>query len=229
MSEPTIADQGMPESERLDLERRRLECEKRRVEIAQAAAPWWTHPGYIGSLVPIVLAIVGFGTAFATGFFDTERATLKSEIETLAVKRDQLLAANEGIQKKIDDAYLKLYAASAEAQYALSHITSDPSGHDKIKAEVEDTLPKLSPADADVVRSLLSFSDFTWDMAKITAEELDLVGGSLKDIPASPWAKELRPMPKGYYIPDRVVMEAPDGRLYDPTDGRYYRPDELGK
>ncbi|HET6161188.1 MAG TPA: hypothetical protein VFE34_22800 [Dongiaceae bacterium] len=224
-----VADQVIPEAERLDLERRRLECEKLRVEIAQVSAPWWTRAGYIGSLVPIVIAIVGFGSGLATGFFDTERTALKNEIATLTIKRDQLQAASEGLQKKIDDGYLSLISASAEARYAISHITSLASQHDEIEPKVTSALEKLSGDEERAVSQLLSFSRLSGEIAKITEEELDLVRKSLKEIPASTWVTELRPTIRGQYIPDRVLMEAPDGRLYDPTDGRYYQPGEIGQ
>src|SRR5262245_43843728 len=102
MSQTTTSNPALSEADRLDLERRRLECEKLRVEIAQASAPWWTRAGYVGSLVPIVIAIVGFGTGLATGFFDTERQQLKTEIEGLKATRQELQVASESLQKKID-------------------------------------------------------------------------------------------------------------------------------
>jgi hypothetical protein len=229
MSDPVTTDHAIPEAERLDLERRRLECEKLRVEIAQASAPWWTRAGYIGSLVPIAIAIAGFATGIATGFFDTERTTLKAEIETLTLRRDQLEAASESLQKKIDDGYIRLTSASAEARYAISHITSFASQFDQIEPKVTAALESLSGEQEHAVRELLEFARLSKDIAEITEQELGFVSNSLKDIPASSWATELRPTIRGQYIADRVLMEAPDGRLYDPADGRYYQAGEIGQ
>ena len=218
---------GMPEAEQLDLERRRLECEKLRVEIAQASAPWWTRAGYIGSLVPIALAIAGFATGIATGFFDTERKNLQSDVQALTVKRDQLQAASEEIQGKIDDAYLRVLSASAEARYAISHINGVASQFDSIEPKVTSALEKLPEDEKQAVGELLNLSQLSRTIAKVTEEELAFVATSLREMPATDKVKELQPTIRGQYIPDRVLMQAPDGRLYDPTDGRYYQPQEF--
>lgn len=228
MSSPAVTDDGLSESEWLDLERRRLECEKLRAEIAQTSAPWWTRPGYIGSLVPIVIALVGFFSALAAGFFDTERAQLKTEIEALTLKRDQLHAANEEIQKKIDDAYLLLRLAASEAEYAIGHITSLEPLRGELVATVSAAARTLPGDEAAAVSELLAQYELSTDIAGITAESLAEVQTSLARIPASPWAAELKPTLKGLIVPDKALLEAPDGRFYDPAAGRFFEPAELG-
>jgi hypothetical protein len=70
----------------------------------------------------MVLAFIGLLSAWATGYFSTERQSLRNEIGSLTLTRDQLAAANEETQKKIDDAYIRLKFVSAEARYALGHL-----------------------------------------------------------------------------------------------------------
>lgn len=200
MSTDAASTSQITESERLDLEKRRLECEKLRVEIEQASYPWWTRAGYIGSLTPIVIAIGGLLTAFATGYFDTERKNLKNEIHGLTVKRNELEAANNEIQKKIDDTYLKLKIASSEARYALGHISG---------ISVPDPLVN--------------------EIVKIAEKDLAELEKNLREIPASKWVTELKPTLRGMYLPDKALLEAPDGRFYDPYERRYYSKDEFSK
>jgi hypothetical protein len=140
-----------------------------------------------------------------------------------------LEAASESLQKKIDDGYIRLTSASAEARYAISHITSFASQFDQIEPKVTAALESLSGEQEHAVRELLEFARLSKDIAEITEQELGFVSNSLKDITASSWATELRPTIRGQYIPDRVLMEAPDGRLYDPADGRYYQAGEIGQ
>jgi hypothetical protein len=228
MSLPAGEDDGPSESEWLDLEKRRLELEKLRAEIAQANAPWWTRAGYIGTLVPIVIAVVGFVSALASGFFDSERAQLKAEVDALAARRDQLLAANENTQKKIDDAYLLLRLTASEAEYAIGHITSLEPMRDGLAKAVEEVVRILPDDESAAVGELLSQYTLFSEIAAITESSLAEVQLSLTRIPASPWARELKPTLKGLIVPDRALLEAPDGRFYDPAAGRFLDPAELG-
>ena len=111
------------ELERLEIEKVRLECDKLRAEIAEASVAWWRRPGYLASLVPILIAVVGFLSVWSTGFFDTQRATLKSEVEGLKTQEialqnraKELASANAEVQQRIDDAYLTLKLASLPFQ-----------------------------------------------------------------------------------------------------------------
>jgi hypothetical protein len=228
MSNAIVANSQMTESERLDLEKRRLECEKLRAEIAQVSYPWWKRAGYIGSLVPIVIALVGFLSAFASGYFDTERKQLKTEIDGLTLKRNQLEAANDEIQKKIDDAYLKLKIASSEARYALSHISSMPIRKETV-ANLESSLAAMPPKTAAPLREVLSMYVLANDLAKTTQKDLEDLEKNLQAIPASKWVVELKPTLKGMYVPGKAFLEAPDGRFYDPHERRYYDKDEFSK
>src|SRR5688572_29027034 len=117
------------ELDRLEIEKRRLECDKLRAEIAEVSVVWWQRPGYLGSVGPIVIAVVGFLSVWSTGFFDTQRATLKSEVAGLKTEEAALKAraaelnrANAEIQRRIDDAYIKLKVVTNDARYALGHL-----------------------------------------------------------------------------------------------------------
>lgn len=115
MSRDEAVGNDTPESDDLDLEIRRLERKKLRAEIAQLALPWWKRAGFIGSLTPIIVALIALFAAFAAGYFDDERQRLKNDIVGLENKKDDL-------QRKIDGAYLRLRIASNEAEYTLINI-----------------------------------------------------------------------------------------------------------
>ncbi len=152
--EETSAGQRL-DGEQLELERRRLECEKLRAEIVQVSLPWWKRAGYIGSMLPIVISVVGFSSAWMTGYFDTERGLLKSQIESLGRKRDELMKANEETQRQIDNAYLRLKLGSAEAEYALGHIRGFPPLTEGAKANLEAATTTLPPEQANAFRQIL--------------------------------------------------------------------------
>jgi hypothetical protein len=61
-----------------DLERTKLE-----LEIQELKKPFWQRPGWVGAMVPIVIAICGVLVAWASGFLDRERSRLKQEKTTL--------------------------------------------------------------------------------------------------------------------------------------------------
>jgi hypothetical protein len=229
MALPATTDDGLSESEWLGLEKQRLECEKLRFEIAQAAAPWWTRPGYIGSLMPMVLALIAVLFALAAGVFDTERAQLKAEVDALALTRDRLLAANEATQKRIDHAYLLLRLAGSEAEYAIGDISGMEPLRDELVPKVEAAMAKLPRDQSDAVGELLALYELSGEIARVTEEGLGTLNESLAAIPASSWAVALQPTLAGLIVPDRALLEAPDGRFYDPAAGRYYTRAELGQ
>jgi hypothetical protein len=183
------------ELERLEIEKVRLECDKLRAEIAEASVAWWRQPGYLASIVPILIAVVGFLSVWSTGFFDTQRATLKSEIEGLKTQEialqnraTELASANAEVQQRIDEAYLRLKLSHADASYALSHLRGIPQ-----KDELVATI------------------------VTITEQELKKLDTSLGAIPASTWAAELTP-----FEPDLQALRAPDGRIYNLADRKFY-------
>lgn len=175
--------------EQLEIEKRRLECDKLRAEIAEASIAWWKRPGYLGGLAPVLIAVVGFFSVWSTGFFDTQRATLKTEVEGLKAQQAELQKANAEAQRRIDDAYISLKMASADTAYAVSHFQSLPVGDDPLgKAIVE--------ASEDGLKQLTI---------------------SLEGIPASKWAAELQPIigPRpGLRAPDGRLYSPVDRKYY---------------
>ena len=126
MPEQHSASGDLPELQRLELQKHELECEKLRLEIERMDFAWWKRPGYIGSLVPIVIALAGLISAWATGYFNTEREILNNEIKTLTLTRDDLEEAKDEIQQHIDNVYVQLKFISFEASYAIGHLSILP-------------------------------------------------------------------------------------------------------
>ena len=81
----TLSDLEMSNLEMSDLEIRRaeLECEKLQAEIAEKRLAWWKRPAYLGGAAPVVIALAGLLSAWAAGFFETQRANLAREVATL--------------------------------------------------------------------------------------------------------------------------------------------------
>lgn len=238
MSSDRADEESIPELETLDIEMRRLEVEKLRAEIEQVRLAWWKRPGYLGGLVPIVIAIVGFSSAWISGYFDTQRQILKSEISDLEAKSDRLTtsnqemetanqemkAANQEIQRKIDYAYLKLKVASYAASYAMSHIQgfrSYENSREKLKAASGGLEPDIANAINDLIEQL----EFIDVIVEITDTDIEKLLDTLKEIPASEWAVEL------YYAPvaDQNILIAPDGRLYHIERQKYYTREEFDR
>lgn len=209
----------------LEVEKRRLECEKLRAEIAETSLSWWKRAGYIGSATPILIALVGLLSAWATGFFDAQRATLKSEIESLKQqekklqnRNNELASANAGIQEKIDRAYISLKLASADASYALGHMRGmGPSISDDDRKKIETTFETIPVDVSELVRRLIAKNELAEIIVPITEKELEGFSNRLRAIPASEWAVELQPI--GGPVP---ALRASDGRIYNPADGKFY-------
>jgi hypothetical protein len=213
------------EANALDLEKRRLECEKLRAEISQVELAWWKRPGYIGSIAPILIALVGFLSVWSTGFFETQRAELRSEIEKLETEQkdlsnnnQKLVQASAEIQNQIDQAYISIKMAIAESSYALSHMrAAGPALTDTDHGRIEMILEEM-PADvSELVQQLLSKEKLTQVIVPITEKELQGLDKMLEFIPASEWAAELQPM-----IGPIPLLSTPDGRIYNPADGNFY-------
>ena len=133
----------------LALEHKRLELEKLRAEIAEASLAWWKRPGYLGGLTPIMLAFLGVGTAWTTGFFDIKRQELATEISSLEQEKAALVGAVEKTQLAIDLGYLQSRLAAEDADYALGHVdtfSEDFSGAVDKVLEFEDSMPPVASA-----------------------------------------------------------------------------------
>jgi hypothetical protein len=226
---PSHPDSSSSALELLEIEKRRLECDKLRAEIAEVSVAWWQRPGYIGGIAPILIAVVGFLSVWSTGFFDTQRATLRSEVENLKVQETalqeragELARANAEIQQRIDDAYIRLKLASSDARYALSHLQGlGLHISDGDRKRVEASLTDVPPGVSALVRDLLDRDQLAGEIVPITEEELKGLASSLDAIPASTWATELEPT-----IGRVPALRAPDGRIYNPADRKFYEKEE---
>jgi hypothetical protein len=208
------------QANRLELEKRHLENEKLRAELRHESLAWWKRPGYIGGLTPVVLAVIGFASAWGTGFFDRQRANLKSEVENLQSQKEileahnqQLTRSNADIQATIDEAYLSLKLAVANAIYAFGHLgATGPSLSAAERQSVESARAVLPAEAAELVQRLLDADGTAAAIIPITKEELQALNQTLEDIPASAWARELQPE-----IGPVPMLRRPDGKVYDPA------------
>ena len=212
----------------LEVEKRRLECDKLRAEIAEVSVAWWKRPGYIGGFAPILIAVVGFLSVWSTGFFDAQRATLKSEVESLQLQEvslqnraRELAQANAEIQQRIDDAYVTLKVATGEARYALGHLQGSGARiSNPERQRIEDALGSLPSGVSKSIREVLGRDQLAATIVAITDEELKQLRTSLHAIPASEWAVALEPL--GAF----PGLRAPDGRFYSPVDRKYHDKEE---
>lgn len=82
----------MPTREELEL--RKLELEVRELERSS-----WLRPAYMAALLPIVLATLGFLSAWMSGYFSNERAKLKQETAQLQSERKTLIQERDNAQR----------------------------------------------------------------------------------------------------------------------------------
>lgn len=87
------------ESANLESEKKALEVEKLTAELQMLRKPWRAPGFWVSSITPLV-ALVGLGMAFYTGFFDNQRllldikkTQLDLEVKELAQRRDSFVAA----------------------------------------------------------------------------------------------------------------------------------------
>jgi hypothetical protein len=240
VSDPTPAAPPPPtQADLLELEEKRLKCDKLRAEIARDRLAWWKQPGYVSSMVPIVIGIVGLLTAWATGFFDRERAHLRAEREQLradvttlqqtregltaqakelegqvreaAATRDRLAGENRKLQRRVDDSYVQLSEGIARSKYTLAHAINQPPFTKDQAARVDAALKGLPPEAAEPIRGALRLIDEMQLIAKWTDKLLEELRARVEQFNPSPWAKELR-----FDIFGRIIH--PDGQRYDPDD-----------
>jgi len=122
----------------------------------------------------------------------------------------------------IDDAYITLKLASADARYALSHLQGlGLHISDGDRKRVEASLTAVPPGVSDLVRDLLNRDQLAGEIVPITEQELKGLATSLDAIPASTWVTELEPS-----IGPRPALRAPDGRFYSPVDRKFYEKEE---
>ena len=224
MSEPRL-------EELLKLTTPELERHKLAREVSQLSQAWWKRTSYMASVASIAVAVLGLVTGFATGFFDRERESLRSEIVNLANTRDTLTEANADLsqanadmQERINDVYLQLKFIRAEASYALAHLKGMKQLDDESRREIETALLNVPNAASQAVAEILRKEDATSRIVKITEDGLAEMRERIETVPASDWTRRLRPTidPRG-----RLMEDPTNGRYYDLDERRFYSRDEL--
>ncbi|PTX54414.1 hypothetical protein C8N43_3228 [Litoreibacter ponti] len=230
------------EMDELELALKRLEVEKMRADVDQARLAWWKRPGYLGGMAPIVLAVVGLVTAWANGYFDTQRTQLANEIAALEGERDALNAKVADAQRAIDAGYLQAKLAAFDADYAIGHFEAFSEQADEMKGPLslqlvdlpevpsslglpafaraaETTLLKELKKQRDVLQeknvffqNLQALLEQQQMVGEVTKEAVTNVLDQLEQIEATPWVKALETDPM---LSAQRRFRAPDGRIFD--------------
>lgn len=202
----------------LELMTKRLEVEKLRAEVQTAQLSWWKRPGYLGGLTPILLALVGVGTAWVTGYFDTQRTQLATEIEALEDTKQQLEDQIAQSQKAIDYGYLQAKLAAYDADYAIGHFEAFSDQVDGVEAmgkTLRNNIPTFLPNREQIVKPLEDFLDVLvqqQELGMITQEAVESVLSRLEQIEASAWVKDLETDPM---LSSENRFRDASGRIFD--------------
>ncbi len=142
-------------------ERELLELEKLRFEIRELTKPWWKRPQYLAVFVPLWISAFALIAAWASGWFDLERQTLKKE--KMVLQRDlsslrlqiarsrESLASTQAIlakeRKRVGDAIGLLDAARLQYASVAEILRTEHSGCTELvvqrNAEFEQRLSRL--------------------------------------------------------------------------------------
>ncbi|MEO0912120.1 MAG: hypothetical protein AAFY59_03910, partial [Pseudomonadota bacterium] len=210
----------------LEVRRAQLECDKLAAEIAEKRLAWWKRPAYLGGAAPVVIALAGVLSAWAAGFFDTQRANLERDLAALEASVADLgqeearlrtmLADN---QLRIDTAYLKTKNALEHAQYTAQLIgtayeaAARPFGtpFEDFRAALARDAVSLPPAAAQALEFMIAEADIARDVAGIEREAQEDLSALIEALPASDWAKLLTydPIAEG-----KGALKTPDGEYY---------------
>jgi len=166
-----------------------------------------------------------------------QKDSLNLEIGTLlqlkahyAEQAKQLRQEVEAKQDIMDKTYLRAVFLGSAAVYALDHVKSLGPGPDQTKLDAIMMDIKTLPAEpAARLQDLFSRYRLMSTIIVPARESASSFRQAVNLIPASDWAKRLRPMPAGSILPGRSVMfgDGPDGdRYYDITEGRFLTNDE---
>lgn len=236
-----------------------LERETREEELRQLKANAnvrWITPAALAGLLPLLagfaLWVVSEVKQYGEGYQALrEKIVLEREKEALQKQKDslnldiltllplkehyaeqakRLKQEVEATQDIMDKTYLRTVFLGSETIYALGHVTSLPPGPDRnvldaIKVDIR-SLPKDSAARLEDLLSRYGLMD---EIIKISYRSASSFQQAVNLLPASDWAKRLKPMPSGYFLSGRNIMfsDGPDGRrLYDITEGRDLTKDE---
>jgi hypothetical protein len=243
----------------LDCRIKELEREKREEELRQLKANArvrWVTPTVLAALLPLM---AGFGLwvlseikQYNEGYVALkERDKLQQEKEALQRQKDslnveigtliqlkehyagqakELRLEVEAKQDVMDKTYLRAVFVSSETIYALDHVKGMEPGPDRKAIEaIKADLKQLPKEAAARMENVLQRYELMGHMIDASREFTVSFQKALALIPASDWARRLRPMPTGSVIPRRSVMfsDSADGRrYYDVTEGRFLTKEE---
>jgi hypothetical protein len=235
----TTTTQPNPEADPVALERHRLECdkiraecEKIRAEMAELTLAWWKRPAYVGTLIPVLLGIFGLVGAWATGWFDAQKARLEANASTLQSQVDgltsdvtslraekgrlvdqnaRLVAANSEQQAQIDHGYVQLKLVLDGARYALGHVESLAEPLEGVFEMDDRALGALPREVAAKIRSGRGASKVISAVVQEAEKGLAHAGSILDSLSASGWARTVR------FDVETDGGVYPDGSRYDPT------------
>lgn len=214
----------------LEIRRAELECEKLQAEIAEKRLAWWKRPAYLGGAAPVVIALAGVASAWAAGFFETQRANLAREVAVLEAsvsgldsEEARLTQVLSDSQNEIDTTYLRLKNAEGHARYTQEQI-------DSLYASIEGEAPRGAPlADlrfaleaewvdephmeeaAAALRALELEAGIAADLEDIADLAQEDLRKLIEAVPASDWAKSLTYDP---LAESRGALKAADGAYY---------------
>ena len=91
-----------------------LEIRKLELEIRDLSLKWWQRPVYIAACIPIVLGVVAFSSALASGYFDQRKEKLEAQIAELEAKRGRIGDELERVRRD----YFRTIESIIENQFA---------------------------------------------------------------------------------------------------------------
>ena len=84
--------------------RSELRRERLRLQIAELSKPYYARPEFWTPMVPIILALLAFISAWWTGYFNREREELTARVAELTVQVSALEKEKASVQQEIDKA-----------------------------------------------------------------------------------------------------------------------------
>jgi hypothetical protein len=139
-------------NDRLVLERAKLELETRKLEleIKHLSGRWWHTPSFWASMATICAALLGFGWAATTGFFDVSRRDLevgkrevKIEIGDLKEHRDRQSREYAVEAAKQQKAIQRLQSEMVSAQLHVNSLTTELADKKTRLSELDATTHRL--------------------------------------------------------------------------------------
>jgi hypothetical protein len=199
----------------LEIEKARLECEKLRAEIENERQPLWKRAGYIASLSPVLIAVATLFGGWVSGYFDTQRETLRSEIAALEATSEELEANARATQASIDDVYLQLKVIAGETLYAVEVLQAFGMEPEMLE---EARTAGITDAQRAAVQRLIDTYEIAASLIGDSSRDLRKLSATLDTIPASDWALGLNYQP----TPDGTLLFTKEGRVFDVEKDLFY-------